>query len=712
MRPPSRFPLAVALLVGLLVAALAGEPARASAESDESGDDGTITTVLQPGWNMVAWVGPEAPVTDVFEAIPALRRVSAWDAEHERYQRRTRNSIPLHALRTLTPGMGLWLEMGGNQPFEWTRPVAEDGAVVSLRAGRNLVGWAGRDRAAVEDLLARFGASLVSASRWDAEAQGYTNYRPNAAASTNTLVDLERGDGLWVEVTEDARWWQPTADRVDFTFPDELPAEQQAAIRDDMADVIRFFAERYGIRPPEFEVIVDFSLDIFAGARSREILLSRDAVDYAYLGDTLAHEYFHVLQRRLGGYSPAAHDPSPRWMTEGSATYAGGLYRQERWGTTAEELRLGRLRYSTSVTEQLDDLTLSRLFYAGAGPAYSLAALAVEWLSGHAAAADSAGTFDPTPRGWSNGLPDHATYIDYYERLSSAPDWTAAFEATFGLSSADFYDGFESYRAALTASRIPHLADEEEEPVLLFVGDASAEVEAAVRAAFADVQAFFMERFGTGPADYTVYAAADTASATEAYRLAFGGTPAEEFCNAVGRGGATVIVIDLECRPDAPHHLDRHHFEYERDRLAPRSSLPPAEGGLDGRGPRWLRNAARSYADHAYKATAEDATIEEIRAEQAKLAKRVASPLADLEHHDDATAAGYWDARALTFLAGDWLAAHAGEPALMQYYRRLPASTSWRAAFEAAFGMTVADFLEAFEAHRAEVAPPDSGGAA
>ena len=711
MRPSIRFPLGVALVVSLLMTALAGEPARASAESDESGEADTITTVLQPGWNMVAWVGPEAPVTAIFEAIPALRRVSAWDAENERYQRRTRNSIPLHALRALTPGMGLWLEMGGSEPFEWTRPVAEGGALLSLRAGRNLVGWAGLDRAAVEDALARFGASLVSASRWDAQAQGFTYYRPGAAASANTLVELERGDGFWVELTGDVRWWQPTADRVEFTFPAEVPAERQAAIRDDMADVIRFFAERYGIGPPEFAVTVDLHIDIFAGARFREIVIGRGAVDYAYLGDTLAHEYFHLLQRRIGGYSPAVNDPSPRWMTEGAATYAGGLYRQERWGTQAEELRLGRLRHSARVTEQLDDLTLSRLFYAGAGPVYSLAALAVEWLSGYAAA-DSTGTFDPTPPGWPNGLPDHATYVAYYERLSSAPDWTAAFESTFGLPAVDFYDEFESYRVALTASRIPHLVDEQDEPLLLFVGDTSAEMEAAVRAAFADVQAFFTERLGAGSADYTVYAAADAESATEAYRLAFGGTPDEEFCNAASRGSATVIVIDLECRPDAPHLLDGHHFDYTQDRLAPRSSLPPAEDGLDSRGPWWLRNAARSYAEHAYKATAEGATIEEIRAEQVTLAKRVAPPLADLDHHDDALAAGYWDARALTFLAGDWLAGYAGEPALIEYYRRPPVSTSWRAAFEASFGMTVDDFLEAFEAHRAEVAPPDPGGAA
>jgi hypothetical protein len=705
MRPPVRFALGAVLVVGLLVAMLAGEPVHASAESGEPGEADMITTVLQPGWNMVAWVGPEAPATAVFEAIPALRRASAWDADHQRYQRRARNSIPQHPLRTLTPGMGLWLEMGGDEPFEWTRPVTEGGALVSLRAGRNLVGWTGRDRSAVEDALARFGASLVSASRWDAQAQGYVGYRPDAAASANSLVELEPGDGLWVELTEDARWWQPGAHRVEFTFPDEVPAERQATIRDDMADVIRFFAERYGITPPEFAVTVDFSLDIFGGVLAREILIGRAAVDYPYLGDTLAHEYFHLLQRRLGGYPPAANDPSPRWMTEGAATYAGGLYRHERWGTAAEELRLNRLRHSHAVTEQLDDLTLSRLFYAGAGPVYSLAALAVEWLSGHAAAA-SPDAFDPTPPGWSNDLPDNATYVAYYEALSAHDDWKGAFASTFGLLPGEFYESFEAYRSALATSRLPHLDDDDDTPMLVFLGAVDEETQVAAHAAFDRIQAFFGERFGAGPADYTVFAAAEAEAVTEAYTRALGSDAGEGTCSRAAFGIATVVVIDLRCGVSASHDLHRYHYDHVRDRLAPWSSLPAIEGGGDRRGPEWLRLAARSYTQYAYDAAVGDMALDEIQAREVSIARRVALPLASLVLAADVSSVGFQQSRALAFLAGEWLAERAGEPALFDYLRQLPTSDGWEAAFEAAFGMSVEDFHEAFEAYRAEVAPP------
>ena len=60
----------------------------------------------------------------------------------------------------------------------------------------------------------------------------------------------------------------------------------------------------------------------------------------------------------------------------------------------------------------------------------------------------------------------------------------------------------------------------------------------------------------------------------------------------------------------------------------------------------------------------------------------------------------------MSFLAGEWLAKSAGEPARLDYYRQLPDSDGWEAAFETAFGMSVDDFHTEFEAHRADVAPP------
>ena len=129
-------PLLLAALAALLLAAGLA-PASPSEPADETAEAGTIVTVLQPGWNMVGWIGPETATSELFEEIPTLQRVSAWDAEAQQYQRATRASS--EELRTLTPGMGLWLRLGGNDAVRWTRPAVPDGLVLRLHRGLNFV---------------------------------------------------------------------------------------------------------------------------------------------------------------------------------------------------------------------------------------------------------------------------------------------------------------------------------------------------------------------------------------------------------------------------------------------------------------------------------------------------------------------------------------------------------------------------------------------
>ena len=54
------------------------------------------------------------------------------------------------------------------------------------------------------------------------------------------------------------------------------------------------------------------------------------------------------------------------------------------------------------------------------------------------------------------------------------------------------------------------------------------------------------------------------------------------------------------------------------------------------------------------------------------------------------------------FLAVDWLVERAGEDSILEFFRL----GGHKAAFEAAFGMTLGEFHVAFEEHRLEVAPP------
>ena len=433
-----------ALAAFVLGVSLMSTSAPATASASEAG---TLTTQLQPDWNMVAWLGSEAPVSELFDAVPVLTHIYAWNSEEQRYQRALPTSTPLHGLRRLTTGMGLWLLVGGDSPVEWTRAISEDYVLLSLPAGRNLVGWAGRDGEPFAESAARFGDTLVKAERWNAETQQYERYRPDAQDSANTLRALKRGDALWVELTGDARWWQSGTARTTFKFTSDMSVERQAAIRGDMASVLAFFAERYGIEPPQFLVRVVPNLGVYASANGLRIALSARAVESPEIRTTLAHEYVHVLQGPLGRLGP------PAWMTEGAATYGGSLYQRERRQVTGETFRWRWWLGSRAVTDPLAGIERIRLFYVDGWPEYSLGALAMEWLEGYAVATDSGEAgFAPQEPGWADSFTDAGTYIRFYQLLPSSRSWQEAFEKAFGITADDFYEAFEEYRSALDAT--------------------------------------------------------------------------------------------------------------------------------------------------------------------------------------------------------------------------------------------------------------------
>ena len=314
---------------------------------------------------------------------------------------------------------------------------AREPVLLSLSAGRNLVGWGGADGEPFAEVAARFGDALVEAERWDAEAGRYDRYRPGADDAANTLRELGTGDALWVELAADARWWQSGLWGTEFEYLGELGEEERLSLRGELAAVVTFFAERYGIEPPRFTVEYDPNLDIFAGALPGRIFLSREVMDYALRDVTLAHEYFHILQ---GHYAKGRR--SPAWMTEGTATYAGGLYRIASRGITAEQLRHARWRHTGDVTDVLGDLELIRLFYPGEAPVYSLAAMAVEWLEGRVALDGDGEDFAPEEVGWPDSFTAGAAYIEYYRLLAGAEEWEEAFQEAYGIAAGDFYDVF------------------------------------------------------------------------------------------------------------------------------------------------------------------------------------------------------------------------------------------------------------------------------
>ena len=123
------------LLVALTLLVLASgmTPARTTAASEEAPEARTVATVLYPGWNLVGWLGSEALVTDLFDAIPTLQQVSDWDAEDGAYRHAVRHRYD--ELPTVKPGAGLWLRLRGDATVEWTCPAEPYGVLLAAVRG-------------------------------------------------------------------------------------------------------------------------------------------------------------------------------------------------------------------------------------------------------------------------------------------------------------------------------------------------------------------------------------------------------------------------------------------------------------------------------------------------------------------------------------------------------------------------------------------------
>lgn len=80
---------------------------------------------------------------------------------------------------------------------------------VPLGPGFNLVGWTGAT--AIEEALASVDGSFSGVFVWDALAEVFRSFSPDAPAFINDLEELVLGDGLWINIDDPggATWTQP-----------------------------------------------------------------------------------------------------------------------------------------------------------------------------------------------------------------------------------------------------------------------------------------------------------------------------------------------------------------------------------------------------------------------------------------------------------------------------------------------------------------------
>ena len=491
----------------------------------------------------------------------------------------------------------------------------------------------------------------------------------------------------------------------------------EAALRDEVARVLAFFYENYGLEPVDLSVTTVRELSTGANASVGQINIGRQLYNTAEPDFPIAHEYFHVLQFHWGDLSSPLLD-TPNWLIEGTAVYADDVYERERLGMTGDGIRAQWWRRTTG--RGGNSLPLDHWVYdhgrrgnEAVHEGYYVGALATDWLVRRAAALSTGTPFAPLEPPEMVARPDHDAHFEFFRLLPESASWEEAFAAAFGIAGDDFYEAFAEYRIALGAQYLPHLADDRDEPLLVFLGEIPPDTRIRIREQFETAQGFFRERFGSVPVDYTVVVAADDGSAKAMHAQVFGtwdnivsGIVIDGICKT-DRIGVALFLTLANCPTDPlADSLGGYHFDEVLDRVAPSvwvtrwlpGSLPP--------GPHWLHLATRGYAAAAYRDAVGIETLDEARQAGSQLARRMAEPLSSLTTLPEPGAFPDEAAEALSFLAGDWLVARAGEAAIFEYYRLLESADSWEDAFEAAFRIGVEEFYAVFAASRGRLPVP------
>ena len=578
--------LLAALAALLLAAGLVPAQANASDAPEEPPDGGTITTVLHPGWNLVGWVGPETSTSQLFEVLPQLRRVSAWDAREGAFLRAFRGDYA--QLASLTPGLGLWLHIDGDATVEWTRAGKSDGAVARLHAGLNLVG------VVADGAVTPPADAEARAWRWDPVGQQYEPYRFGDAT-------LSRGDALWVEAAAPFNLWQPGTEPPPFVLLGDFLAEDRQAILGEYENVRRFFGEHFAVetrgRTRYIGADVEAVLPIYRAHFGREPGVGLcgwkhrglDITVLRCLGppeDTFDYEYVQKLLIDIPGKGvtsrgePVLDPRGPGWLVEGAREYALTSYREATGNPAIRQrsnLDTGARRTSLplshfEVTESRDGATnFSEV---------ALGFFAVEWL------ADRAG--DPA-------------VFDYLRLMRTSVDWRETFETAFGMSVDKFYAAFAAVRTEAFPP-LPHLTDEAVGPVTVFLGDVPLETRDAMSTESDAIYEMLTGRFGADPFEYTFFVATNKRWFRH-MALPLGGgywlSVGESSCSW---GGSTdsLLMLTLRCFDAFPDILHGNLLRAAVDQVAPFRSLPPAEEGHNRRGPMWLQIGTELYTRYEY----------------------------------------------------------------------------------------------------------------
>ena len=446
------------------------------ARAQEPLEDGTR---LEPGVNLVGWVGEATPVSQLFDEIPQREVIWAWDTELRDWIVAGRGAPEwLGRLGRVTAGMGLRMQLGGGEPFLWQRSTEPTRGLVKLWTDWNLVAWSGADGTPIDDAVKGIGWSLRSVRRWDAANQQWAVWTSPersaqliAAATNAEMPGIRRGEALWVEVTRSVNWLQPTDILPRLVFPGGAPDELQARVREDLEATLAFYRTQYGIQAdPDFTIYIakdvgaliqaygedghsagsigDLWNRAAAWASSAAIAVLKQSSwpedlsmpEVAWARYIITHEYFHLMQRQLRG--PRDEDASgslwlSRWLIEGTASWIDDQHKVLDGEQAWSDLRDGLLSAITN-----DTPTLRSTESDNAQWEYTLG-----WLATDQLAANTAPDFPI--EFWRQLTP---TEIGPHGRWSSTPDWRTVFRRASGQPISEFYAGFDVWQREQAAT--------------------------------------------------------------------------------------------------------------------------------------------------------------------------------------------------------------------------------------------------------------------
>ncbi len=392
----------VALLGVLAAAAVAAGIGveRGTADAEEAATQ-TVTTELRPGWNLAGWTEDEAEVSEIFEAVPPLEVVYAWDTFRHRFSAAFREDFgQANGLTTLTPGMGLFLYVGGADTVEWTRPLNTRSGATTLRPGWNLVTWSGPDGIATDEALEVLGDMAIAAQGVDGD----------------TLTTLTTGSAFWLQVSSLREWWQLDTPPIAI-FGFSVPKHRRGPLTREVDRLVTYFGRQLGVGVSELRIRFGHDYAPCSEYVSRTIFLNTVCLD------SLAYEYAHALQDELGRRNGRENN-EPDWLAVGAAAYWSE--RHDAW--RAFQSYDTRLRHTVIPLAREITLPLERFWGEGSvrtSRTQALSHLAVDWLVNHAG--------------------EEALFNFYAQEQPSA--WPSRFKAAFGLSTAEFYEAFKAYRA-------------------------------------------------------------------------------------------------------------------------------------------------------------------------------------------------------------------------------------------------------------------------